>query len=162
MGYYYVRPDTFNSNRSIAGSISGVLHGPALSVDKANATLKPLEDKLRGSALGSDKIYVTKAMALQDDFAKWWSQTNAPLVGGYSLRLGSRLWGKAALTGDTGKLESVLRQTTPPPQELDGNFVGGPGTRSPRGGIAGGDNAVLPGWRQTYVEISKCITVPTH
>ena len=86
------------------------------------------------------------------DFSSWWS-TTVPQDAGFSGRLGSRLLDEYALTSDMNKLQKALRTTTPVPWNLLGHLTAGPGTHNPPDGIAGGSDAVGPGWRVAYTHI---------
>jgi hypothetical protein len=68
-------------------------------------------------------------------------------------RLGSRLLGRRALTGNSTTLKALLKQTTPVPWAILGNLVASPGVREVV--IAGGGNAVNPAWRTAYVHFSN-------
>lgn len=140
-------------NKSIQGMVSGEWIAPGMSPAEVTEIVKPMEDYI-SNAGWDDPVYLQGVPDKQDDFSAWWSKTE-PQGGGYSGRLGSRLLDEKALTSDMSKLKETLKTTTPVPWNLLGHLVAGPGTHNPPDGIAGGSNAVGPGWREAYTHVGK-------
>ena len=148
MGYYYVTPYTAGVAAATAGSVSGIFLFPSLSATKVTSIMGPLESAIRkGPGLTDPVVVAGYAVPYASYSASWPTIASAQAVG-VDARLGSRLFDKAALTGNTTGLNHALRTSTPPPNTLLGNMVAGPGPRNVK--IPGGSDAVLPAWRSSY------------
>jgi hypothetical protein len=152
MGYYYAVPNvTTEPDPAQRGTVYGIWAIPEKTVAQANAILKPMEAAISLSNW-PDKVFVEGVGAENPDFTSAWL-ANPPESVGFDGRLGSRLLGRRALTGNSTTLKALLKQTTPVPWAILGNLVAGPGVREVV--IAGGGNAVNPAWRTAYVHFSK-------
>jgi hypothetical protein len=152
MGYYYAVPNvTTEPDPAQRGKVYGIWAIPEKTVAQANAILKPMEAAISLSNW-PDKVFVEGVGIENPDFTSAWL-ANPPESVGFDGRLGSRLLGRRALTGNSTTLKALLKQTTPVPWAILGNLVAGPGVREVV--IAGGGNAVNPAWRTAYVHFSK-------
>lgn len=152
MGYYYAEPNTATApDMAQRGTLFGIWIIPEKSVAQTNAIIKPIEAAI-SSSNWPDSVSVTGFGTEDPDFTSAWL-ANVPESVGVDGRLGSRLLGREALTGNYTTLKALLKQTTPAPWVLLGNLVAGPGVREVT--IAGGSNAVNPAWRTAYVHLSK-------
>lgn len=161
MGYYFVNTDVpqaaydISSSPSV-GMVRGLLLGPQLSAAQVRAIVTPMERHL-SNLQWSDPVFVQGVVQEADtDFSRMWMRVTRTPGAGISGRLGSRLLGVSALN-DTAELKRALQKASPPPWELLGHLVAGPGTREPPSGIPGGGNAVLPAWREAYTHVGKWI-----
>jgi hypothetical protein len=153
MGYYtaypYVAAEPDPAQR---GKLTGFWRIPEKTLAQANAIIKPMEAAITSSNW-PDKVSVAGFGIEAPDFTSDYLINNPPGPVGYDGRVGSRLLGGSALTGDFTTLKVLLKQTTPVPWWLVGSLVAGPGVRDVI--IAGGGNAVNPAWRTAYTHISK-------
>ena len=111
--------------------------------------MQPLETAINNSKW-ADQVYMSSLPISFPSFTRVWA-ANPPQDVGISLRFGSRLLDKVALTADFTKLKDALRKSTPAPWTLLGHLVAGPGPRN--ADIPGGSNAVLPAWRKAYTHV---------
>jgi hypothetical protein len=152
MGYYYAEPNvTTEPDPAQRGKLFGIWVIPEKTVAQANAILKPMEAAI-SSSKWPDQVFVAGLGTENPDFISAWL-TNVPEQVGFDGRLGSRLLGRRALTGNFTTLKALLKQTTPVPWAILGNLVAGPGVREVT--IPGGGNAINPAWRTAYVHLSK-------
>jgi hypothetical protein len=152
MGYYYAVPNvTTEPDPAQRGKVYGIWVLPEKTVAQANAILKPMEAAI-SSSNWPDKVSIAKLGTENADFTSAWL-ANVPESVGFDGRLGSRLLGRRALTGNSMTLKALLKQTTPVPWAILGHLVAGRGVREAT--IAGGGNAVNPAWRTAYVHFGK-------
>lgn len=111
--------------------------------------MQPLEAAISSSSW-ADEVYISGFPMSFPSFTSFWAAI-PPQEVGKSLRFGSRLLDKVALTTDFSKLKDALRTSTPGPWTLLGHLVAGPGPRNVA--IPGGSNAVLPAWRKAYTHV---------
>ena len=127
--YYYARPLVPNEpNPAKRGQLQGVFVLPKKTSAEAIAIMQPLEDAINASTF-ADKVYISGLPISFPSFSPVWA-ANPPQDVGTSLRFGSRLLDKVALTSNIPKLKAALRTSTPAPWTLLGHLVAGPGPRN--------------------------------
>jgi hypothetical protein len=157
MGYFWVTPfDATELNVTMQGKLYGEWLAPNMNVDQVRQHLAPLEQQIKTANL-SDAITVSGNGEEHPDFTKGFATNNPPDTAGIPVRLGSRLLDEQALTKPVSELEEALRNASGGSARwpILGHVIAGSGTWSPRGGIAGGSNAVLPAWRNAYMQMGK-------
>jgi hypothetical protein len=102
-------------------------------------------------------VFISGQGAEHADYMKKYAKDTRPDTAGTPVRLGSRLLDEKALSKPLPVLEKVLRGASDDLIDwpILGHVIAGPGTWSPKGGIAGGSNAVLPAWRRACMQIGK-------
>ncbi|KIW33495.1 uncharacterized protein PV07_00341 [Cladophialophora immunda] len=157
MGYYFITPNNSASQSDPArmGSVSGFWFAPNKSVEETQHILAPMEQTIQKNAYNwTDAIFVSNVSAPVPDFTKFWLAFVTPQSVGSEVRLGSRLFDRAALKTDPAKLKRLFKQTSPIPQyPILGHVVAGKGVKTVKNGIPGGSNSVLPAWRKAYAHI---------
>jgi FAD/FMN-containing dehydrogenase len=156
-GYYNIEPnDVSEADINKRGKLSGRWIALDLSKDAATALLAPVESYANETSLPDD-ISIKSNITTTTSFMEFWLRTKVADSAGYNVRMGSRLLTNTSLLGSQEKLINALRTATTSPTEsnspliLIGSIVGpAPNARHLIGGIAGGSNAVLPAWRETY------------
>lgn len=161
MGYYFVNANDQHETKDHAGKVQGILIGPQLSASEVQAIMLPMQVQLSNASQWNDPVYLDVACQEHRDFTEMWNRIGKPYQVGASARIGSRLLDRGALFGNMTKLEDALRKSSPQPWEVLGHLVGGPGTKRPPNGIAGGENAVVPAWRETVTHVSESIPSPS-
>ncbi|KAL9037646.1 MAG: hypothetical protein Q9214_005608 [Letrouitia sp. 1 TL-2023] len=152
MGYYSATPLVATSPPTTGGSVVGIFLFPSLTPADAVRIMRPFEAAVNASKASFPDTIVSSSYAVPyPSFSEGYPTIALPQSVGFDLRLGSRLFDRDALTANPAKLNSALRTSTPVPNTLLGHLVAGPGPRTVR--IPGGDNAVLPAWRQAYTHI---------
>jgi len=157
MGYFsFVPLDATDQNSSTQGKLSGQWIAPELTLDQVQALLAPIEDHVKSSDW-EDPVLTVGQGKEHEDFMKKWARDGTPEAVGLPIRLGSRLLDETALSQPLSILEKALRGASDDLIDFPtlGHVIAGPGTRSPKGGIAGGSNAVLPAWRKACMQIGK-------
>lgn len=152
MGYFTFLPvDTTEQNRSMQAKLEGELLAPNLSLPQVRALLAPMEEHIKTAQWG-DPILIGSYGQERPSFSNGFAIENPPESVGLPVRLGSRLLDEKALTKPLPLLKEVLRTASGEWPTL-GHIVAGPGTWSPKGGVAGGSNAVFPAWRKACMQI---------
>ncbi|MCJ1361065.1 hypothetical protein MMC16_000162 [Acarospora aff. strigata] len=153
MGYYYGLPNVGESEPDVTkrAKILGafiLLDQPASDAERLT---RPMVEYYQNHTSSGAEITMSGYIQSFPDFYSWWV-TNPPGAVGTSGRLGSRLLGGEALTGNQTALKRALRLSTPTPNVLLGHLVAGKGVREAK--PAGGEDAVHPAWRKAYTHIS--------
>ena len=152
MGYYIAAPLIATKQPSIQSSLKGILIFPTISVADAARIMKPFENALTAADINyADQVFSHSFTIHYSSYSSSWPSIASAQSVGFSVRLGSRLFDRTALTADPGRLNRALRTSTPVPYQLIGHLVAGPGPRNAK--IPGGSNAVLPAWREAYAHI---------
>lgn len=155
MGYYFFTPDTGEAepDPAIRGKLFGVWLLPEQSAEEANATMAPFERAIREeSSTWPDPVHSFSSLSEFPDFSTFW-QINPPGTVGSPGRLGSRLLGRDALSIEPDRLKQALKNSTLIPQfSILGHVVAGNGVKN--ADIIGGNNSVLPAWRDTITHLS--------
>lgn len=157
MGYFWVTPfEAREPNATIQGKLFGEWLAPNMSVKQVRQHLAPLEEYINSADLG-DAISVSGNGEEHPDYTKGYASVNDPDTAGIPVRLGSRLLDEQALSTPVSELMVALRNASGGSARwpILGHVIAGPGTWSPRGGIAGGSDAVLPAWRKTCMQMGK-------
>lgn len=154
-GYYFVSPVVATEkNSSTKGKIQGEWVAPYLSSKEVAAMLAPMEQHIRSTNWGDPAYGGSVSSGSTNDFLKFWPTISTQEKAGLSGRLGSRLLGNSSLLGDIHKLKHALRVASGQSIPILGHVVTpAPNTQKPTGGIAGGDDAVLPAWRTAYTHV---------
>ncbi|KAM0720296.1 hypothetical protein Q7P37_004432 [Cladosporium fusiforme] len=153
MGYLSLVPfDATEQNKSMQAKLGGVWLAPNLKLQQVQALLSPMEERMRKAQWG-DPIVIDGHGEERPDFAKGFSIENTPEPAGLPIRLGSRLLDESALSKPLPELKNALKKATGEWLTL-GHVIAGPGTWSPKGGVAGGSNAVSPAWRKACMQIA--------
>lgn len=156
MGYYFLTADTGDQepDPAIRGKLFGIWLLPEQSAKEANATMAPFERAVREEASDwSDPVHIDSSVIEFPDFSTFW-QINPPGTVGTSVRLGSRLLGRDALSIEPEQLKQVLKNSTLIPQiPILGHVVAGDGVKNAN--IVGGNNSVLPAWRDAITHLGK-------
>jgi hypothetical protein len=160
MGYFWVTPlEATSQNSSMQGRLYGEWFAPELTLLQVQELLAPIENRIKTSGWG-DPVSIAGQGKEHKDFMKEYARDSKPEAAGLPVRLGSRLLDEKALSKPLPVLEKALR--TASNDSIDwpilGHVIAGPGTWSPKGGIAGGSNAVLPAWRKACMQIGKFLT----
>ncbi|KIW86249.1 hypothetical protein Z517_01644 [Fonsecaea pedrosoi CBS 271.37] len=157
MGYYFIVPNNSAAQPDPIrmGSVVGFWFVPNKTVEETQQILTPLEERLRNNTYNwTDTVFVESIAVPVEDFTKFWLTYGAAQSVGSEVRLGSRLLDKAALKTDPAKLKKLFEQTTSNPQySILGHVVAGKGVKTVKNGIPGGNNSVLPAWRDAYTHI---------
>ncbi|KAH0848534.1 FAD binding domain-containing protein [Fonsecaea pedrosoi] len=157
MGYYFIVPNNSAAQPDPIrmGSVVGFWFVPNKTVEETQQILTPLEERLRNNIYNwTDTVFVESIAVPVEDFTKFWLTYGAAQSVGSEVRLGSRLLDKAALKTDPAKLKKLFEQTTSNPQySILGHVVAGKGVKTVKNGIPGGNNSVLPAWRDAYTHI---------
>lgn len=157
MGYFYVTPlQAASQDSSVQGRLYGEWIAPELTLDQVQTLLAPIEDHMKASGW-EDPVSIIGQGKEHDDFMKKYAKDSSPEAAGLPIRLGSRLLDKKALSKPLPVLEKVLRGASDDLVNwpILGHVIAGLGTKSPKGGIAGGSNAVLPAWRKACMQIGN-------
>ena len=162
MGYFWVIPQEATSqNSSMQGRLYGEWYAPQLTLHQVKDLLAPMEDHIKASGW-EDSVSISGQGAEHVDYMKKYAKDTSPGTAGIPVRLGSRLIDEKALSKPLPVLEKVLRGASADLIDWPvlGHVIAGPGTWSPKGGIAGGSNAVLPAWRRACMQIGMSSTMP--
>lgn len=158
MGYYWATPDASlalgETDSSIKGKVFGAWFLPADTFLDANATLAELEETLNSNPdHWDDEVRVSHLINPPLDISPLLAFMPGGSVGS-EVRLGSRLLGRGALTNNTDVLKTALQKTsTLPDYVLLGHVVAGNGVKNAT--IVGGNNSVLPAWRDAITHVGK-------
>ena len=127
-----------------------------MSMDQVRPHLAPLEEYIKSADL-EDAVFVSGNGEESSDYTKGYAAINDPDTAGIPVRLGSRLLDETALSKPVSELKVALRNASGGSARwpILGHVIAGPGTTSPRGGIAGGSDAVLPAWRKACMQMGK-------
>lgn len=159
MGYYFLTADTGEQepDPAIRGKLFGVWILPDQSAEEANATLAPFEQVIRKEASSwPDPVHFDNSLNEFPDFSTFW-QFNPPSTVGSPGRLGSRLLGRDALSVEPERLKQALKNSTLIPQfSILGHVVAGKGVKNAN--IVGGNNSVLPAWRDAITHLGMCFS----
>lgn len=161
MGYFWVTPfESLEPNATMQGKLYGEWLAPNMSMNQVRQHLAPLEEYLRSADLG-DAVLVSGNGEEHPDYTKGYATVNDPDTAGIPVRLGSRLLDEQALSTPVSELKVALRNASGGSARwpILGHVIAGPGTALPRGGIAGGSNAVLPAWRKACMQMGKSSTI---
>jgi len=154
MGYYFLTPDTADAepDPAIRGKLYGIWLLPEQSAAEANATMAPFERAVHEeSSHWADPVHISSTVDAFPDFSTFWAFNPAGTVGSSS-RLGSRLLGRDALSIEPDRLKQALKNSTLIPQfPILGHVVAGNGVKN--ADIIGGNNSVLPAWRDAITHI---------
>lgn len=162
MGYFWVIPQEATSqNSSMQGRLYGEWYAPQLTLHQVQDLLAPMEDHIKAAGW-EDPVSISGQGAEHADYMKKYAKDTSPGTAGIPVRLGSRLIDEKALSKPLPVLEKVLRGASADLIDWPvlGHVIAGPGTWSPKGGIAGGSNAVLPAWRRACMQIGMSSTMP--
>lgn len=157
MGYFWVTPfESSEPNATIQGKLYGEWLAPNMTVDQVRQHLAPMEEYFKSADL-ADAVAISGNGEELPDYTKGFAANNDPDTAGIPVRLGSRLLDEQALSKPISELKVALRKASGGSARwpILGHVIAGPGTWSPRGGIAGGSNAVLPAWRKACMQIGK-------
>jgi len=157
MGYFWVTPfEALETNATIQGKLYGEWLAPNMSMNQVRQHLAPLEEYIKSADLG-DAVFVSGNGEERPDYTKGFAAVNDPDTAGIPVRLGSRLLDEQALSTPISKLKVALRKASSGSARwpILGHVIAGPGTWSPKGGIAGGSDAVLPAWRKACMQMGK-------
>ena len=157
MGYFWVTPfDSLETNATIQGKVYGEWLAPNMSMDQVRQHLAPLEEYIKSADLG-DAVFVSGNGEESSDYTKGYAAINDPDTAGIPVRIGSRLLDEKALSKPVSELKVALRRASGGSARwpILGHVIAGPGTTLPRGGIAGGSDAVLPAWRKACMQMGK-------
>lgn len=161
MGYFWVTPlEATSQDSSTQGRLYGTWYAPELALHEVQDLLAPMEAHLKASEW-QDHVSVSGRGAEYAGYMKKYARDTSPGSAGIPVRLGSWLLDEKALSKPTPVLEKALRGASDDLVDwpILGHVIAGPGTWSPKGGIAGGSNAVLPAWRTAYMQIGKSLTI---
>lgn len=164
MGYFWVTPiDANERNASMTGKLYGEWLAPKLTPSRVRELLAPIEEHMK-SGKWEDPVFTTSDGEEHPDYIKGFAATNDPDVAGVPVRLGSRLLNEKALSRPLPELADTLRRATDNSAgwPILGHVIAGPGTWRPKGGVAGGSNAVLPAWREACMQIALPRTWGSH
>jgi hypothetical protein len=162
MGYFWVIPQEATSqNSSMQGRLYGEWYAPQLTLNQVQDLLAPMEDHIKTTGW-EDPVSISGQGAEHADYMKKYAKDTSPGTAGIPVRLGSRLIDEKALSKPLPVLEKVLRGASADLIDWPvlGHVIAGPGTWSPKGGIAGGSNAVLPAWRRACMQIGMSSMMP--
>ena len=157
MGYFYVTPfESLEQNATMQGKLYGEWLAPNMTLDQVRQHLAPIEEHIKSGDLG-DPVFVSGNGEELPDYTKGYAAINDPDTAGVPVRLGSRLLDEQALSKPVPELKIALRNASGGSARwpIFGHVIADPGTASPRGGIAGGSDAVLPAWRKACMQMSK-------
>jgi hypothetical protein len=157
MGYFWVTPyDATEPNATMQGKLHGEWFAPNMTVDQVRHHLALVEKHIKSDD-PSDAISVSGDGDEHPDYTKGFATHNGPDSAGVPVRLGSRLLDEQALSKPISELKVALRNASGGSAHwpILGHVIAGPGTWSPRGGIPGGSNAVLPAWRKACMQMGK-------
>ena len=157
MGYFWVTPlESLEPNATMQGKLYGEWLAPNVSLDQVRQHLAPIEEYFKSADLG-DAIFVSGNGEEFPDYTKGYAAIKDPDTAGIPVRLGSRLLDEQALSKPVSELKTALRKASGGSARwpILGHVIAGPGTASPRGGIAGGSNAVLSAWRKACMQMGK-------
>ena len=160
MGYFWVIPfESLETNATMQGKLYGEWLAPNMSMDQVRQHLAPLEEYINSTGLG-DAVFVSGNGEEFPDYTKGYAAINDPDTAGIPVRLGSRLLDEKALSKPVSELKVALRKASGGSARwpILGHVIAGPGTKSPRGGIAGGSDAMLPAWRKACMQMGKSST----
>jgi hypothetical protein len=110
MGYYFLFPELSSPPEEPVGSIFGFFILPNKTVEECDQIFVPLEQTLGNNTFGwEDPIKLSGISVPMPDLL---TGLDVPLEEGIrqSIRLGSRLLGRAGLNGDAKKLNKLLRK----------------------------------------------------
>jgi hypothetical protein len=158
MGYFWVTPlEGTSQNSSTQGRLYGKWFAPELTLHRVQDLLAPMEDHIKASGW-EDPVSISGQGAEHADYMKKYAKDTSPGTAGIPVRLGSRLLDEKALSKPLTVLEKALRGASADSVDwpILGHVIAGPGTWSPKGGIAGGSNAVLQTWRRACMQIGEC------
>ena len=157
MGYFWVTPfDAKEPNTTMQGKLYGEWLAPNMNLDQVRQLLNPMEEHIK-LAKFPDTISVSGNGEKYPDYTKGFATNNDPDTAGIPVRLGSRLLDEQSLSKPIAELKETLRAASGGSARwpILGHVIAGPGTWSPKGGIAGGSNAVLPAWRKAFMQMGK-------
>lgn len=161
MGYFWVVPqEAAGQNSTMQSRLHGEWYAPELTLNQVRELLAPIEDGIKASSW-EDPISIAGHGKDYKDFMKQYAKDSEPEAAGVPIRLGSRLLDEKALSKSLPVLQKVLHGASEGAIDwpILGHVIVGRGTWSPRGGIAGGSNAVLPAWRRACMQIGKNLDV---
>ena len=148
MGYYYM----YTKATPTTGLLEGNWLLPTLSEADGAKIFAPFNAAIAAhKKVWKDPVTSSAYGVPYDSYTNGWANLTGAGEGvGFSGRLGSRLFDKAALSNPG--LGNALRAATPPSSNLIlGHLVAGKAVANVK--IPGGGNAVLPAWRSTYAHI---------
>ena len=146
MGYYGIVPST--------GLLDGQWLFPGKTQQQVLQIMSPYLNELNGVGWATDRITNTSSAVVFADFSTLWTTNGAYSAGEYG-RLGSWLLDAPALNQTSLSTFAAQLKKSTPSGVLLGHLLAGRGVRDAQARAAGGDDAVLPAWRKTYVHLSK-------
>lgn len=156
MGYFMILPfDATEQNASMQAKFAGEWIAPNLKLSQVQALLEPMEEYIRTAEWG-EAVFTAGYGKERPSFANGFAIENPPESVGLPIRLGSRLLDESALSRPLPELKETLRKASGEWPTL-GHVIAGPGTWNPKGGVAGGSNAVFSAWRKACMQIGKSI-----
>jgi hypothetical protein len=164
MGYFYVVPiDATERNVTLQGKLYGEWLAPGLTLEQVRRHLAPVEERITTAHLKNNTVSIYGNGNEHPDFTKGFATSNPSDTAGVPVRLGSRLLDEQALSRPLHELKDALRKASGDSAGLPilGHVIAGPGTWSPKGGIVHGSNAVLPAWRNAFMQMGKDFCVET-
>lgn len=164
MGYFWVVPsEPTEQNITMQGRLYGEWLAPNLTLRGLQSHLAPIEEHFRSGRL-QEKVTISGHGEEHEDYTKEFAAVNDPDTAGITVRLGSRLLDEQALSRPLSEIKNALRTVSGGAWPILGHVVTGPGTWEPKGGIAGGSNAVLPAWRKTVMQMGtyQCVKTCLH
>lgn len=156
MGYFWVIPSepTEQNTTTMQGRLYGEWLAPKLTLREVQSHLAPIEEYFKSGHL-QDKVTISGYGKERKDYTKEFAAVNDPDTAGIPVRLGSRLLDEQALSRPLSEIKNALRKASGDAWPILGHVIAGPGTWEPKGGIAGGSNAVLHAWRKTVMQIGS-------
>lgn len=157
MGYFWVTPfESQEPNVTLQGKLYGRWLTPNMTIDQVRQHLAPMQEYINSADM-ADAVFVSGHGEELPDYTKGFAANNDPDTAGIPVRLGSRLLDEEALSKPISELKVALRNASggSARRPILGHVIAGPGTWSPRGGIAGGSDAVLPAWRKACMQMGK-------
>lgn len=159
MGYFWVIPaEPAEQNNITQGRMYGEWLAPNITLRELQSHLAPIEASFKAGHL-QDNVSISGHGDTHEDYTKEFASVNDPETAGIPVRLGSRLLDEQALSRPHAEIMIALRKASGEGWPILGHVIAGPGTEEPKGGIAGGSNAVLPAWRKTFMQMgrNKCV-----